>query len=62
MDNLQYLAEEEDLDINITRVDFEEHCNELFQRCFDSIKEAMEEASLTKNDIDDIVLGGGIIV
>ena len=53
------LAEEEDLDINITRVDFEEHCNELFQRCFDSIKEAMEEASLTKNDIDDIVLVGG---
>ena len=27
------LAEEEDLDITITRVDFEEHCNELFQRC-----------------------------
>ena len=53
------LAEEEDLDIIITRVDFEEHCNELFERCFDSIKQAMEEASLSKKDIDDIVLVGG---
>ena len=53
------LAEEEDLDITITRVDFEEHCNELFERCFDSIKQAMEEASLSKKDIDDIVLVGG---
>ena len=53
------LTEEEDLDIYLTRVEFEKHCNELFQRCFDSIKEAMEKASLTKNDIDDIVLVGG---
>ena len=53
------MAEEEDLDITITRVDFEEHCNELFERCFDSIKQAMEEASLSKKDIDDIVLVGG---
>ena len=57
--DIDNLAEEEDLDITISRVDFEEHCNELFKRCFDSIKEAMEEASLTKNDIDDIVLVGG---
>ena len=57
--DIDNLAEEEDLDITISRVDFEEHCNELFKRCFDSIKEAMEEASLTRNDIDDIVLVGG---
>ncbi len=57
--DIDNLAEEEDLDITISRFDFEEHCNELFKRCFDSIKEAMEEASLTKNDIDDIVLVGG---
>ena len=57
--DIDNLSEEEDLDITISRVDFEEHCNELFKRCFDSIKEAMEEASLTKNDIDDIVLVGG---
>ncbi len=57
--DIDNLAEEEDLDITISRVDFEEHCNELFKRFFDSIKEAMEEASLTKNDIDDIILVGG---
>ena len=53
------LAEEEDLDIIITRVDFEKKCNKLFQICFVSIKEAMDEASLSKSDIDDIVLVGG---
>jgi len=46
--DIDNLADEEDLDIIISRVDFEEHCNELFKRCFDSIKEAIDEASLTK--------------
>ena len=47
------------MNIVITRTTFEERCKELFEKCFDSIKEALKDAGLTKNDIDDIVLVGG---
>ena len=53
------LAEDEDLNITISRAEFEEKCKDLFEKCFESIKQAMEEAGLSKNEIDDIVLVGG---
>ncbi len=56
---IENLAENEDLNVTITRPEFEEKCKDLFEKCFESIKQAMEEAGLSKNEIDDIVLVGG---
>ena len=53
------LAEDEDLNINISRAEFEEKCKDLFEKCFESIKQAMKEAGLSKDEINDIVLVGG---
>ena len=57
--DIESISEDEDMNIVITRTTFEERCKELFEKCFDSIKEALKDAGLTKNDIDDIVLVGG---
>ena len=56
---IENLAKNEDLNVTITRIEFEEKCKDLFEKCFESIKQAMEEAGLSKNEIDDIVLVGG---
>ena len=56
---IENLAEDEDLNVIISRAEFEEKCKDLFEKCFESIKQAMEEAGLSKNEIDDIVLVGG---
>jgi len=53
------LADEEDMSITITRSIFEEKCKKLFEQCFDSIKEALTDAGLSKDDINDIILVGG---
>jgi L1 cell adhesion molecule like protein len=53
------LAEEEDMSVTITRSIFEEKCKELFESCFESIKEALTDAGLSKDDINDIILVGG---
>jgi molecular chaperone DnaK (HSP70) len=47
------------LNVVITKTVFEDRCKDLFEKCFDSVKEALNDAGLNKKDINDIVLVGG---
>ena len=51
--------DKKELKMNILRSNFEQQCNDLFERCIDKIKEVIEQAKLKKEDINDIVLSGG---
>ena len=53
------IAEDEDMDITILRTDFEDCCQELFDKCIKKEKKALENAEIKKENIDDIVLVGG---
>ena len=53
------LAEDEDMDFTILRTDFEDCCQELFDKCISCVKKALENAEIKKENIDDIVLVGG---
>ena len=57
--DIDALAEGEDFNITITRPQFEELCDDSFNKCKNPLEEAIKDAGLTKNDIDDIVLVGG---
>ena len=57
--DIDNIANGEDLNITITRTDFEEMCNEYFKDCITCINNAIIDANLTKEDIEDIVLVGG---
>ena len=46
-------------EIKITRSDFENMCDPLFKKCIPFITNALKDAKLTKEQIDDIVLVGG---
>jgi heat shock protein 1/8 len=48
-----------DLNIPLSRAKFEELCNNEFIKCLEPVENALKDAKLTKNDIDDIVLVGG---
>ena len=45
--------------MNLLRTNYEEVCEDLFERCLDKIKEVIKEAKIEKEDINDIVLSGG---
>ena len=53
------LAEGEDFNINITRPQFEDMCHDLFQKCVQPVKDALNDANIKEKDISDIVLVGG---
>ena len=53
------LAEGEDFNITITRPEFEDLCKEDFNKCIPIVEQALKDASLTKEQIDDVVLVGG---
>ena len=53
------ITKELDLNIKITRIDFEEMCKEYFNECINCINNAIIDAKLKKEDIEDIVLVGG---
>ncbi len=46
-------------DITLTRAKFEDLCFELFERCKKPVEQAIKDANLTANQIDEIVLVGG---
>jgi len=46
-------------DIEVTRNEFEEICKDLFEKCQNLIKKAMEEADVKPEEIDDVILVGG---
>ena len=54
-----YFYDKKELKMNILRSDFEQQCNDLFERCVDKINQVIEQAKLKKEDINDIVLSGG---
>ena len=48
-----------DLNYNMNRADLEEICKDLFQKCIPPIKEALKDADLKVDDINEVVLVGG---
>ena len=53
-----YVGEHE-INMPYTRARFEKVCEPLFQRCLESVKRCMEDAKMTKAQVDEIVLVGG---
>jgi molecular chaperone DnaK (HSP70) len=48
-----------DFDTSITRAKFDELNEDLFQSCLIPVKKALEDAKMSKSEIDEIVLVGG---
>ena len=57
--DIDSLYKEEDFQFTINRINYEELCKDLFDKCFVKIDEALKLAKLEKNNIDEIVLVGG---
>lgn len=47
------------LDLNLTRAKFEELCHELLERCKKPVEQAIQDAGISKSDINEVVLVGG---
>ena len=57
--DLDAIAEGEDLNVSITRPKFEDLCRDLFEKCFPPIDEALRDAKLKIDQLNEIVLIGG---
>ncbi len=61
--NLPFITATQDgpkhLDMTMTRAQFEELCSDLIDRCRIPVEQAIKDAKLDKNDIDEVVLVGG---
>ncbi len=61
--NLPFITATQDgpkhLDMTLTRAKFEELCSDLIDRCRVPVEQALRDAKLSKNDIDEAVLVGG---
>ncbi|WP_427162442.1 molecular chaperone DnaK [Aliinostoc sp. HNIBRCY26] len=61
--NLPFITATQDgpkhLDMTLTRAKFEELCSDLIDRCRIPVENALRDAKLGKNDIDEVVLVGG---
>ena len=53
------LADGEDYQTIIHRDKFEELCMDIFQKCLHSVEIVINDAKISKNQIDEIVLVGG---
>ena len=47
------------LDVSLTRAKFEELSHDLLERCKKPVEQALKDANITKNDINEVVLVGG---
>ena len=47
------------LDVSLTRAKFEELSHDLLERCKKPVEQALKDANLSKNDINEVVLVGG---
>ncbi len=56
---IEQFFEKEDLKITIKREEFEDKCNDLFKKLEVSLDDALANAKLTKNEINEIILIGG---
>jgi molecular chaperone DnaK (HSP70) len=57
--DIDSLAESTDFSTKILRTDFENVCKDLFEKLIPPIKEALNDANLKKEDINEIILVGG---
>ena len=53
------LADGEDFSLTLSRAKFEDLCKDLWLRCIKPLDDVLESATLSKNEIDEIVLVGG---
>ena len=56
---IEKLGSIENFEMKIIRSDFEKMCDPLFKKCIPFITNALKDANLTKDKIDEIVLVGG---
>jgi L1 cell adhesion molecule like protein len=56
---LDSLFEGIDFSGSITRARFDELCMDLFRQCIDCVEKALRDASLSKSEIQDVVIVGG---
>ncbi len=56
---IEGLSEEIDLNETINREQFNEICNEIFEKCINMVMKTIKDANLTESDIDKVVLTGG---
>ena len=56
---IDFVPENDECKFNISRIDFEIVCKDLFKKLIPPIKEVLNDAKLEKEDIDDIILVGG---
>ncbi|GLJ47057.1 hypothetical protein SUGI_0993560 [Cryptomeria japonica] len=57
--DIDYLYEGHDFLIKVSRAKFEELNVDLFEKCMEIVKECIEDAHMSNDKIDDIVLVGG---
>ena len=57
--DIDSLAEGVDFNITITRPEFENFCQDDFDRCIPIVEKALKEAKMKKDDIDEVILVGG---
>ena len=57
--DIDALAEGEDFTTTITRANFEHICQDTFNKCIPPMEEALKDAQMKKDDIDDVILIGG---
>ena len=57
--NVECFVGEHEINMPYTRARFEKVCEPLFQRCMESVKRVLDDAKMTKAQVDEIVLVGG---
>ena len=57
--DIDALSDGEDLSVTISRIEFENMCEEYFRKCITILKEALKDAKIRSYQIDEIVLIGG---
>ncbi len=61
--SLPFISQKEDgpvhLEINLTKAKFEDLCRDLFDSTLEPVRNALKDAKLTKNDINQVILVGG---
>ena len=56
---IKSLSEETDLDLKINRIEFNNICEEIFEKCIKHVENSINESKLKISDIEKIVLVGG---
>jgi L1 cell adhesion molecule like protein len=53
------LAEGEDYNYSMSRAKFEDICDDLFNKCKPLVEQALTDANMNKNQVNEVVLVGG---